>query len=381
MASNYGEDKRPVVTECKCGGTWISVITLIVALIILILLLQCCGFKFIVEGGREKTVTITAGSPPPETVTYTSTGPGGVVTYTRTVTTGYTRTITQTGPTKTVTKTETQTSTTMPTFTATFTKPPEIYECREPKPSVLDFETKSKTICYSDTRYPGSRTGGKIVCMFPNDFKESIVMFETNEAISSFDINGGTLYYVDWNRNYIYKVDNFFNKNSKPTAIYRHSTYVRAVRVGLDGKIYFSESDGSKGSIYVLEGGRATKVLVVSGPFRFSGFFDFDDSGNIWISTGETGYLYAWTGSRWEFRYKSPGDSVYGFFFLKLGTRKGVCPELVYAAWTGKVVWTIPGGSYRKEIKTIPYDPNAWISDVNSVELAKIYSLGEGQPG
>ncbi|MCS6784396.1 MAG: hypothetical protein NZ581_04290 [Candidatus Caldarchaeum sp.] len=75
--------------------------------------------------------------------------------------------------------------------------------------------------------------------------------------------------------------------------IFRHSTWVRCVRVGLDGSLYFSEATGAggDGKIYRIAGERAElfyEVKLTQMHGFWAGHFDFDERGTLYLSNGNS---------------------------------------------------------------------------------------------
>ncbi|MCS7094823.1 MAG: WD40 repeat domain-containing protein [Thaumarchaeota archaeon] len=108
--------------------------------------------------------------------------------------------------------------------------------------------------------------------------------------ISCFDFDPNDprkLYYTDANNVEI----RLFTSESGEKTVYRHDTYVRCVRFGRDGMLYFSEASGAgaDGKIFRLRGESAELFYVVK--LRdvdgfWAGDFDFNERGDLYLASG-----------------------------------------------------------------------------------------------
>lgn len=96
----------------------------------------------------------------------------------------------------------------------------------------------------------------------------------------------GDIYFVNANAFQIYRIVGGVERS-----IYTHTTYVRDVAFGADGRLYFSEATGAggDGTVYELRNGRAKPWYVVhlaDVEGFWAGDFAVDRQGTLWLSSG-----------------------------------------------------------------------------------------------
>jgi uncharacterized caspase-like protein len=132
----------------------------------------------------------------------------------------------------------------------------------------------------------------------------------------------GELYFCDATEARIFKV-----QGTRETVIYQHNAPIKHLAFGPAGRLYFSSVLGSLdgGTIYQLEGSKATpyytlKPQGMDGPW--SGTFDFDPAGMLWISSGSRrpASLYRVRVDALEKVFGTDSSGIMGFSFLKDGS-------------------------------------------------------------
>ncbi|HET9751745.1 MAG TPA: hypothetical protein VFP52_02240 [Myxococcales bacterium] len=128
----------------------------------------------------------------------------------------------------------------------------------------------------------------------------------------------GTVYFTNAvNGTALYKID-----GTGESIVYRHSTYVRMVRIDSKGQIYFNESSGAgaDGTIYRLVNGAAevfyrVNLATVGG---FWGDFGFDREDRLWLSSSNQipSRLYLVVDGVPQLVYRSRQTAFMGFRFL-----------------------------------------------------------------
>jgi hypothetical protein len=128
----------------------------------------------------------------------------------------------------------------------------------------------------------------------------------------------GTVYFTNAvNGTALYKID-----GSGESVVYRHSTYVRMVRIDSKGQVYFNEASGAggDGTIYRLVDGVAeifyrVKLSTVGG---FWGDFGFDREDRLWLSSSNEipSRLYLVVDGAPQLVYRSRQTAFMGFRFL-----------------------------------------------------------------
>ncbi|MCS7117849.1 MAG: hypothetical protein NZ957_03585 [Thaumarchaeota archaeon] len=97
------------------------------------------------------------------------------------------------------------------------------------------------------------------------------------------------VYYTDANRMELFLLN---TATGERTVVFRHSTYVRCVRFGPGGFVYFSEASGAgaDGKIFRFRDGNAELFYVVrlQDVGFWAGDFDFDHRGNLYLSSGNS---------------------------------------------------------------------------------------------
>jgi hypothetical protein len=158
----------------------------------------------------------------------------------------------------------------------------------------------------------------------------------------------GTLYFSNANDYDLYKL-----YNGSETKVYTHDTYLRDVQFDSDGKLYFSESSGSSddGYIYMLDNSQATlfyQVQLSQVDGYWFGTFAFDNSNNLWLSTGNStpAHIYKVVGGVPQCKFTS-NETITGFTFDSDG-------NIIYANWDDKIYRLTVPGYVQSEIYTSP---------------------------
>jgi parallel beta-helix repeat protein len=174
------------------------------------------------------------------------------------------------------------------------------------------------------------------------------------------------LYYVNANKNKIYRTLQTPSGWTPEEVVYTHTTYVRDIAFAFDKdgelRLYFSEATGAgeNGKIYKIEDGKASLYYEVKladvGGF-WAGDFAFDDKDNLYLSSGNQipASIYKVEGGKVKEIFKDEKECISGLIYAN--------GALYYANWGTKI--------YQLDIstkeRTVVYSntKRTWLSDVD----------------